>query len=60
MAIRATHGAGQPAPSSATYEQMNLFGTATGIKIRVRRGCPLPPAPIGHGWVVDEEHPEDW
>ncbi|MEA2775265.1 MAG: hypothetical protein QOF90_671 [Acetobacteraceae bacterium] len=59
MAIRATHGAGQPAPSSATYEQMNLFGTATGIKIRVRRGCPLPPAPIGHGWVVDEEHPED-
>jgi hypothetical protein len=55
MATRATYDAGQPAPSSATYEQINLFGASTGIKIQVQRGRPLPLTPIGHQWVVDEK-----
>jgi hypothetical protein len=59
MASRPTHNAGQPAPTSATYEQMNVLGTPTGIRVRVRSGHPLPAAPIGHDWAVVEEHPED-
>jgi hypothetical protein len=59
MANRPTHDAGQPAPTSATYEQLNVFGTPTGIRVRVRRGRSLPGAPIGHDWAVVEEHPED-
>jgi hypothetical protein len=59
MANRPTHDAGQPAPTSATYEQLNMFGTPTGIRVRVRRGHFLPAAPIGHNWMVVEEHPED-
>jgi hypothetical protein len=59
MATRPTHDAGQPAPTSATYEQLNVLGTPTGIRVRVRRGHLLPGAPIGHDWVVVEDHPED-
>jgi hypothetical protein len=38
---------------------MNVFGSSTGIRVRVPRGHPLPNAPIGHGWVVAEEHLEE-
>jgi hypothetical protein len=58
MAHCPTHDSGQPAPSSATYEQMNVFGTPTGIRVRVRRGHLLPDVPMGHEWAVVEEHPE--
>jgi hypothetical protein len=53
-----TYSAGYPSPASATYEQVNLFGSPTGIKVRVSRGEPLANTPIGHGWVVVAEHPE--
>jgi hypothetical protein len=57
--MESTHAPGQPAPVSATYEQLNVFGSPTGIRVRVRREHPLPAAPIGHGWAVAVEHPED-
>jgi hypothetical protein len=50
---------GQPAPISATYEQMNLFGSPTGIRVSVACGHPLPGAPIGHEWAVVVELPEE-
>jgi hypothetical protein len=59
MSDRPTHPPGHPAPVTATYEQMNVFGSSTGIRVRVPRGHPLPNAPIGHGWVVAEEHLEE-
>jgi hypothetical protein len=59
VAMQSTHAPGQPAPISATYEQMNVFGSPTGITVRVARGHPLPGAPIGHEWAVVEEHPEE-
>jgi hypothetical protein len=57
--MRPAHTAGQPAPTSAIYEQINVFGTPTGVTVRVPRGHPLPEAPTGFDWAVVEEHPED-
>ena len=57
--MRRQHPPGQPAPVSATYELMNVFGTPTGARVRLPRGQILPDAPIGHDWTVVEEHPED-
>jgi hypothetical protein len=59
MAQRPTHAAGHPAPASAIYEQVNVFGSPTGIRVHVPHGHPLPEAPIGHDWVVAEEASED-
>jgi hypothetical protein len=59
MPERPTHPAGHPAPVSATYVQVNVFGSPTQIRVHVPRGHPLPGAPVGHEWVVVEEHPED-
>jgi hypothetical protein len=58
MPERPSHLAGHPAPISATYEQTNVFGSLTGIKIRVTHGTPLPGTPMGHGWTVVEEYLE--
>jgi hypothetical protein len=44
---------------NGVYEQMNVFGSPTGIRVRVPRGHPLPRAPQGHGWAVHEEHEEE-
>jgi hypothetical protein len=57
--MQSTHAPGQLAPVSATYEQTNVFGSPTGIKVRVACGNPLPGAPIGHEWIVAEGHPEE-
>jgi hypothetical protein len=59
MSDRPTHPPGHTAPVTATYEQTNVFGSATGVRVRVPRGHPLPRAPQGHGWVVHEEHEEE-
>jgi hypothetical protein len=59
IAMQSTHAPGQLAPISATYEQTNVFGSPTGIRVHVTRGRPLPGAPIGHEWIVVVEHPED-
>ena len=59
MTLRPVHLPGQPAPASATYEQMNVFGSPTGIRVNATRGHPLPEAPIGHGWAVVEGDADD-
>jgi hypothetical protein len=59
MTQRPVHQPGQPAPAFATYEQMNIFGSPTGIRVTVTHGHPLPEAPIGHDWTVVERDPND-
>jgi len=45
---------GTPAPASATYETVNLFGRKTGHRITARQGEILPALPRGFGWVAIE------
>ena len=45
---------GTPAPASGTYEQLNVFGRATGQRVAVRKGKPLPPLPRGFTWRLVE------
>jgi hypothetical protein len=59
MTLRPTYPAGHPAPKSGIYEQINVFGSRTGIKVHVADGHPLPEAPIGHDWVVAEDSKGD-
>jgi hypothetical protein len=54
MTQQPVHLPGQPAPASATYEQTNIFGSPTRIRVDVTQGSPLPAAPVGHGWAVVE------
>ena len=42
--------AGTPAPESGSYEQLNIFGRATGHRVTVEQGMPLPPLPRGFAW----------
>jgi hypothetical protein len=41
---------GMQAPSAGTYEQQNVLGTPTGLRIVVSRGEVLPAAPRGFTW----------
>jgi hypothetical protein len=50
MPQRSDHPPGEPAPSAGTYEQINIFGGPTGVRVDINRGHLLPPAPIGHFW----------
>jgi hypothetical protein len=52
MTQRPDHLPGQSAPASAIYEQMNIFNSPTGVRVKVVRGEPLPSAPMGHSWAV--------
>jgi hypothetical protein len=45
---------GSPAPATATYESVNLFGRRTGHRVTVQQGDSLPPLPRGFGWVLPE------
>jgi len=46
------HPGGTPAPGSATYETVNLFGRRTGHRIEARQGEILPTLPRGFVWVA--------
>jgi hypothetical protein len=59
MTQQPVHPPGQPAPTSGTYEQMNVFGSPTGVRVTVMHGHPLPAAPIGHGWSAVEGDADD-
>ena len=37
--------------AAGTYKQLNIFGSPTGIRIKVREGQSLPPVPAGHSWM---------
>jgi hypothetical protein len=38
---------------AGTYEELNIFGRPTGIRVNVEHGHPLPSAPVGHNWTLD-------
>jgi hypothetical protein len=40
------------APAAGIYKQLNIFGSPTGIRINVRQGQQLLPAPEGHSWML--------
>jgi hypothetical protein len=50
MAQRLEHVPGEPAPVAATYEQLNIFGRPTGVRVDVAQGEPFPDAPRWHTW----------
>ena len=52
------HPPGEAAPETATYEQRNVFGTPTGVRVEVTGGEPLPLAPRGYFWVSVEREPD--
>jgi hypothetical protein len=58
MARRPEHAPGDAAPAAGTYEQLNIFGSPTGIRVNVNYGQPLPPTPRGHSWVLTEDNKE--
>jgi hypothetical protein len=45
---------GTLAPSGGTYEQCNVLGTPTGVRITLARAQELPAAPRGFTWRVVE------
>jgi hypothetical protein len=45
---------GTPAPASATYETVNLFGRKTGHRIVAEQGEVLPALPRGFTWAIVE------
>jgi hypothetical protein len=47
MAQRPEHRPGTAVPDAGTYEQLNIFGHPTGIRIVVADAHLLPPAPRG-------------
>jgi hypothetical protein len=52
---RREYPGGTPAPASATYETVNLFGSATGHRVVVQQGETLPALPRGFTWVMVED-----
>jgi hypothetical protein len=44
------HTPGSEAPEDGVYEELNLFGTSTGITERVGKGEQFPLAPQGYTW----------
>ncbi len=54
MRAKPTHLPGEPAPATGDYNQYGVFGAATGVRVTVRAGQPLPPAPIGFTWILAE------
>jgi hypothetical protein len=49
-ASSADYVGGMPAPVSGTYEQLNVFGRATGHRVAVEKNESLPPLPRGFTW----------
>jgi hypothetical protein len=58
MTRRPVYVPGQSAPASGTYEQINVFGSPTGIRVDVAHGQPLPAVPVGYGWRIAENDAE--
>ena len=55
IAQRPEHAPGEAAPAAGTYEQLNIFGRPTGIRVNVAHGHPLPSAPLGHNWTLADD-----
>jgi hypothetical protein len=48
------HYPGEAAPKSGTYQLLNVVGSRTGVRADMRQGHPLPRAPRGHRWALEE------
>jgi hypothetical protein len=48
---------GAQAPSGGIYEQCNVFGSTTGVRMALASGQNLPAAPRGFTWRVVEPPP---
>jgi hypothetical protein len=59
MTGRLEHTPGEPAPAAGTYEQLNIFGQPSGIRVDVSHGHPFPSVPVGHSWRSVEVDGED-
>jgi hypothetical protein len=51
---RPTDQPGGPALDTGMYEELNVFGSPTGVRAFVHFDHPLPTAPVGHGWALCE------
>ena len=45
---------GMQVPVAGTYEQRNVLGTTTGVRVIMAQGDALPLAPRGFTWVLVE------
>jgi hypothetical protein len=54
MPRRPEHAPGEAAPATGTYEQLNIFGGPTGIRVTLTHNHPFAEAPIGHSWTLIE------
>jgi hypothetical protein len=55
MVDKIEHQPGSPAPSAGSYEQLNIFGRAIGVRVSLAAGELLPAAPRGHTWTQTRE-----
>ncbi len=51
----AEHQPGARAPAAGIYEQRNVLGAATGVRVTVTQGEALPAAPRGFTWILVED-----
>jgi hypothetical protein len=47
MPQRPEHTPGELAPAGGIYELLDIFGSPTGVRIKVEHGYPFPAAPRG-------------
>jgi hypothetical protein len=50
------HAPGMPAPVAGIYEQRNVLGSATGLRVSMAQGETLPAAPRGFTWALVQTH----
>ena len=48
------HQPGEPAAEAGCYRELNVFGTPTDATICVKQGEPLPAAPRGFTWRLEQ------
>jgi hypothetical protein len=54
MPQRPEHIPGELAPAGGIYELLDIFGSPTGVRIKMEHGYPFPAAPRGHNWTLAE------
>jgi hypothetical protein len=59
MTHDAEHPPGATAPVTGLYRLLNVFGNPMEHSVHVRRGQPLPHAPVGQGWRLEQETDDD-
>lgn len=57
-ALPREYAPGAIAPVSGRYDQRNVLGSMTGVRITVVKGQTLPPAPRGFTWSVVDASPD--